>query len=308
MPEANEPKEERVQNDPEFIGSMIDEMLMGMPDEPKAAKEVVSTTEADNIINSIEHGEGSDDGDEQELAATEGGSAAEEGGEEEEEAAEEAAEDEEAADDADEDGDADGSEPDRLTALEEQNARLTQLVQQLTSAPAQTKQAKEESVEFDISDDDFYEATTNKDGLKKVVGSAMQFARQQTMQEIVPVVQRMVQTQTAVAGFFARPDNEDLRPFAQVIAREADAIQATNPQLDAGTILQTAGENVRKYLNIRANGGTVKQAAEQKQKGVVPQKGAFAQGTGKRKPAPVKKKAAAGASVSDQIDQMMNIP
>lgn len=134
------------------------------------------------------------------------------------------------------------------TFQNQQQAPVTTNQQQQQVQPAQAP-----VVTLDLSDDDFASALTDKKSFKKVLDSTAQIAQQQTIQQLIPVINNYVTQQIAMAqmvnDFYS--DNADLKPFKNIVTFAAQAIHAKEPNKNFQEILKDTEKFLREKLNLK---------------------------------------------------------
>lgn len=130
-----------------------------------------------------------------------------------------------------------------------------------------------------------------------------QMGREHTLRDVpaivAPTLTRQATIQAAVSTFWAQ--NQDLQPFRQQIAAEANMIAAQNPNLDMGQVLSQTANSVRGKLQAAAQASTRVAQMQQPQ----PQPGFVPQGlspVGNRPQAPVDNR----SDMQKDLDAMFN--
>lgn len=162
---------------------------------------------------------------------------------------------------------------------------------QSTPAPA-TPPVTTASLE--VTEDEFAEALTSRDGMAKLMAKVYSAAVQHTMLQLPPLVQNVTAQQiamnNAVADFYKK--NEDLAPYKDFVAHMATQVASQHPDWPEHKVIEELPKVVREKLRLNA---PVKQKA-------VPKKPAFATPT-QAKAAP---KGERIKTFEDEINELLN--
>lgn len=206
-------------------------------------------------------------------------------------------------------------EPDELTQLREQNARLIAILnsgvipvptQQEAAPPPppppppvqQPVQQTQVAPPKKLTQDDFEEITSSPESFQKYLDERDAITRQQMMTLMPEVANRILNTRAEIAGFFAAEDNKDLRPLNDQVTRIAAMVQNANPGLGTVEALKKAADHVRETLALRPG-----------VRGQAQKRPAFAQPTKTRpvqKPQAGKLTKGEFSTIADEIDAMAN--
>lgn len=172
---------------------------------------------------------------------------------------------------------------DPAKTLEEMRAWMNEQAQSLFGkAPAQGEQqlqqpaaaAKELEVKplaqtFEVSDEMYANALTDKASFAKVLNEAIAYGQQAQVQQIVPLMNKMVQQQLSinqmVNDFYS--DNVDLKPYRQFVGFVANQVQSSHPDWDMPKIFQETEKIARDKLRLKRQ---MEQSSEEKPKAKKP--------------------------------------
>ena len=122
---------------------------------------------------------------------------------------------------------------------------------QKPSAPAQPAPVAE-PVKIELSDEQFEGALQSKEKFTEVLTNAVGVGEQRAMQRLIPMVNQIVQQQTAlqtIIGDFY-DDNPHLKPYKPFVSFLASQVSSKNPDKDFVSILKEVGVEATKRLRL----------------------------------------------------------
>ncbi len=169
-----------------------------------------------------------------------------------------------------------------MEALKEQNRvlmeRLNELMDRVQNPPAAPVQAPAatptspttpiDPLDF-IGDEDVDELLATKEGVNKLLSTAMQrmmeTSQQAVFQQLPKVVQEQVTQQNTMRQFVDSfyDTNKDLQPVKRTVGFVANEVAAANPNKDLNFVLEETAKRVRSMLGIPTGGVPTPTPAEE---------------------------------------------